>query len=54
MIATVVLAVATLVTAWSGYQSARWGGLQSTKFSEANALRIESSRASTIAVQLRT
>ena len=52
VIATVVLAVATLSTAWSGYQSSRWGGVQSTKFSEAGTLRIESNRASTLAVQL--
>ena len=47
VIATVILALATLATAWSGYQSARWGGEQSTKFSQAGALRTESTRAST-------
>ena len=52
VIATVVLALATLATAWSGYQAARWGGVQATKFSQAGALRTESSRASTIAGQL--
>ena len=52
VIATVILAVATLATAWSGYQSARWGGEQSTKFSQAGALRTESTRASTTAGQL--
>jgi len=52
MIATVILAVATLATAWSGYQSARWGGEQSTKFSQAGALRTESVRASTTAGQI--
>ena len=52
IIATLVLALATLATAWSGYQSARWGGLQSTKYSQAGALRTESTRASTQAGQL--
>jgi len=52
IIATVLLALATLATAWSGYQSARWGGVQSTKFSQAGALRTESTRASTTAGQL--
>jgi hypothetical protein len=52
LIATVVLAVATLATAWSGYQSARWGGVQSTSYSQAGALRTESTRASNQAGQL--
>jgi hypothetical protein len=52
VIATVILALATLTTAWSGYQSARWGGVQSTKYSQAGALRTESTRASTQAGQL--
>jgi len=52
VIATLILALATLATAWSGYQSARWGGEQSTKFSQAGALRTESVRASTSAGQI--
>ena len=52
LIATIVLAFATLATAWSGYQSARWGGEQSAKYSQAGALRTESTRASTQAGQL--
>jgi hypothetical protein len=52
VIATLVLALATLATAWSGYQSARWGGEQSTKYSQAGALRTESTRASTRSGQL--
>ena len=47
VIATLILALATLATAWSGYQSARWGGEQSIKYSQAGALRTESTRAST-------
>lgn len=52
VIATIVLAFATLATAWSGYQAARWGGVQSTSYSQAGALRTESTRASTEAGQL--
>jgi hypothetical protein len=52
VIATIILAIATLATAWSGYQAARWGGEQSTKFSQAGALRTESTRASTKAGQV--
>jgi hypothetical protein len=47
-----LLAVATLATAWSGYQAARWGGVMSTNFSQAGALRTESVRLSTQAGQL--
>lgn len=51
IIVTIVLAFATLATAWSGYQAARWGGEQSTNFSKAGALRTESTRASNKAGQ---
>ena len=46
LIATVVLALATIGTAWSGYQAARWGGVQSVFYTQASALRVESVRAS--------
>jgi hypothetical protein len=52
VIATIVLAFATLATAWSGYQAARWGGVQASSYSQAGALRTESTRASTEAGQL--
>jgi hypothetical protein len=52
LIATVILALATLATAWSGYQSTRWGGEQSFLYSQAGALRTESTRASTQAGQV--
>lgn len=47
--ATVLLALATVATAWSGYQASRWNGEQATAFSSANASRIESTRASGLA-----
>jgi hypothetical protein len=51
IVSAVLLGLVTIATAWSGYQSARWGGVQSTKYSEASALRVESTRASTQAGQ---
>jgi hypothetical protein len=52
VVATIVLAIATLATAWSGYQAARWGGVQATSYSQAGALRTESTRSSNQAGQL--
>jgi hypothetical protein len=45
----VLLALATVATAWSGYQASRWNGEQAKAFSRANAARIESTRASGLA-----
>jgi hypothetical protein len=47
LLATVLLALATVVTAWSAFQSAKWSGIQAISFSAANAARTESSRAAT-------
>jgi hypothetical protein len=52
VIVTFVLALATVATAWSGYQAARWGGEQSASYSQAGAMRTESVRASNQAGQL--
>jgi hypothetical protein len=52
IIATIILGLATLATAWSGYQSARWGGVQAANFNRAGAMRTESVRASNQAGQL--
>jgi hypothetical protein len=51
IVSAFMLGLVTIATAWSGYQSARWGGVQSTKYSQASALRVESTRASTMAGQ---
>jgi hypothetical protein len=45
----VVLALAAVATAWSGYQASRWHGEQAIAFSRANASRLESTRASNLA-----
>lgn len=51
LLATILLAIAAVATAWSSYQSARWSGIQAIDFSRANAARVESARASTEAGQ---
>jgi hypothetical protein len=49
LVAAVLLALATVATAWSGYQSTRWNGEQSKAAARANALRIESAKAAGLA-----
>jgi hypothetical protein len=49
VVATVLLALAAVATAWSGYQASRWHGEQAIAFSRANAARVESTRASDLA-----
>jgi hypothetical protein len=49
LVATVLLSVATVATAWSAYQANRWNGEQAKATSRANAARIESTRASGVA-----
>jgi hypothetical protein len=51
LVATVLLAVATVGIAWSGYEAARWSGLQSQNYARANTARSEANRASTAAGQ---
>ncbi len=36
----VLLSLATLATAWSGYQAALWSGIQSQRYAEASATRV--------------
>jgi hypothetical protein len=48
----IMLGVVAIATAWSGYQSARWGGVQASKTAEAGALRTESTRASIMGGQV--
>ena len=49
LVATVLLAVATVATAWSGYQSTRWNGEQAKAAGRVNALRIDSAKAAGLA-----
>ena len=49
VIATVLLALATVGTAWSGYQASRWNGEQAKAAARGTALRIESAKAAGLA-----
>jgi hypothetical protein len=49
LFATVLLALATIVAAWSAYQATRWGGVQAVAFSSAAALRAEGNDVMTVA-----
>ncbi len=45
LVATILLACATLATAWAGYQATRWHSEQAENQAKATATRIESTRA---------
>ena len=49
LVSTVLLAFATVATAWAGYQASRWGGEQAKAQARANAARIEANRAANLA-----
>jgi hypothetical protein len=54
LVATLLLAIATLGIAWSGYQGARWNGRQAEEYNAANGARSAANRATTQADQERT
>jgi hypothetical protein len=49
LVATVLLALATVATAWSGYQASRWGAETTKATMRGTAARVESTRASDLA-----
>jgi hypothetical protein len=49
VVTAVLLSMAALAIAWSGYQASRWTGEQAKAFSRANAARVESTRWSSLA-----
>ncbi|WP_456846943.1 hypothetical protein [Cellulomonas sp. P5_C6] len=51
LIATALLALATVLTAWSAFQSSQWSGVQAAAYSAASRERAESNRAQTLAGQ---
>jgi len=51
LVATILLAVATVLTAWSAFQSSQWGGVQAIAYSTAARERAESNQAATLAGQ---
>jgi hypothetical protein len=52
IITAILLSFAGAATSWSGYQAALWSGIEAASYTEATALRLESTRASTEAGQL--
>jgi len=51
LVAAVLLSLATVGIAWSGYQAAKWSGLQSRSYAQASTARAQANRASTLASQ---
>jgi hypothetical protein len=49
IVAALLLALAAVATAWSSYQSTRWNGEQTKASSRTNAIRIQATRAETLA-----
>ena len=49
IVATVLLSLAAVATAWSGYQATRWNGEQTKASSRTNAIRIDAARAQGLA-----
>ncbi len=47
-----LMALATVGTAWVSYEASRWGTVQTANFNASNAARVESSKASSTAGQL--
>jgi hypothetical protein len=54
LVATILLSLATLGIAWSGYQAARWNGRQAREYALANTARSLANRAATTGDQQRT
>jgi hypothetical protein len=53
ILATALLAVAALATAWSGYQASLWDGIQSSNYTQASAARTNAAQKHTEANQFR-
>lgn len=53
LFATLILAITTVATAWSGFQSTLWSGEQSALYAQAGGRRTESVRAGNEALSLR-
>jgi hypothetical protein len=53
IIATALLALAALATAWSGYQASLWDGIQSSNYTQASAARTDAAQRHTEANQYR-
>jgi hypothetical protein len=47
LLTTILLAAATILTAWSAFQATKWSGVQANSYSQAGALRVESAKENT-------
>src|SRR3979490_1670750 len=54
ILAALLLSLATLGIAWSGYQAAKWSGLQARRYTQASTARSFANRSATLAAQDRT
>jgi hypothetical protein len=54
IVAALMLSLATLGIAWSGYQAAKWSGLQARRYTQASTARSLANQASTLAAEDRT
>ena len=52
--AALLLSLATVGIAWSGYQAAKWSGIQAQRYTQASTARSLANQASTLAAQDRT
>ena len=46
IVPSILMALAVVLTAYSAYESTRWGGVQATNFATASALRAEANSVS--------
>lgn len=44
IVTTIVLAIASFLTAWSGYQASQWGSIQAISLSQASSKRVQSAQ----------
>ena len=51
LVATILMSVAVVCSAYCAWQATRWGGVQATAFAEASSMRLESSKAMSTGVQ---
>jgi len=51
IITTIILAIASLLTAWSGYEASQWASIQAISLSQASSKRVEASQAASLGGQ---
>lgn len=51
IVTTIVLAIASFLTAWSGYQASQWGSVQAISLSQASTKRVQSAQNAAIGNQ---